>query len=70
MDSDLLTVVLRDTGLARRLLDLSELSPATALRFPCERSIGLHLVVRGPAYLHAPGLPEPLGIHPSMAAVP
>lgn len=60
MDSDLLSDVLRDTGLARRLLDLSELSPATALRFPCERSIGLHLVVQGPVHVHAPGLPEPL----------
>lgn len=62
MNSDLLTDVLRETGLARRLLDLRELAPATALRFPCERSIGLHLVVRGPVYLHALGLEQPLSL--------
>lgn len=69
MNNDLLTDVLRDTGLARRLLDLRELSPATALRFPCERSIGLHLVVRGPVHLHAPGLPEPLALDSGDVAV-
>ena len=62
MESDLLADVLRDTGLARRLLDLRELSPRTALRFPCDRSIGLHLVVRGPVHLHAPGLDESLAL--------
>lgn len=62
MTSDLLATVLRDTGLSRRLLDLSELSSGKALRFPCDRSVGLHLVLRGPVYLHAPGLPEPLAV--------
>ncbi len=60
MPSDLLADVLRDTGLARRVLDLSDLSPKTALRFPCERSIGLHLVVRGPVHVHASGLAQPM----------
>lgn len=69
MDSDLLTDVLRDTGLARRLLDLRELAPTTALRFPCERSIGLHLVVRGPVHLHAPGLAQPLSLDSGDIAV-
>lgn len=58
VDGDLLTDVLRDTGLSRRVLDLRELSPDVALRFRCDRSIGLHLVVSGPVHLHAPGLPE------------
>lgn len=52
MEPDLLADVLRDTGLARRLLDLHELQAGKALRFPCGRSIGLHLVVQGPVYLH------------------
>ena len=62
METDLLADVLRDTGLARRLLDLRELTPDAALRFPCERSIGLHLVVQGPVHLHGPGLTEPLAL--------
>lgn len=62
MSTDLLTSVLRDAGLSRRLLDLSELSDAKALRFPCERSIGLHVVLRGPIHAHAASLPEPLAL--------
>jgi AraC-like DNA-binding protein len=31
-----------------------------ALRFPCDRSFGLHAVTRGRAYVHAPNLDEPL----------
>lgn len=54
--------LLRDTGLRRRVLDLRELSPSLALRFPCDRSIGLHVVVRGPVHVHAPGLAEPLAL--------
>jgi len=60
MSTDLLSAVLRDTGFSRRLLDLSALTDAQALRFPCERSMGLHLVLRGPVYLHTPELDEPL----------
>jgi AraC-like DNA-binding protein len=59
---DLLSDLLREAGLHRRLLDLHRLSPQTALRFPCERSIGLHVVTEGRAWLHAPTLPEPLGL--------
>jgi AraC-like DNA-binding protein len=60
MSIDLLSAVLRDTGLSRRLLDLSKLSDDCALRFPCNRSIGLHVVLRGSVVLHAPELDEPL----------
>lgn len=60
MGVDLLSAVLRDTGLSRRMLDLSALSPDCALRFPCDRSIGLHVVLRGQVVLHAPELEEPL----------
>ncbi|WP_431047229.1 cupin domain-containing protein [Roseateles sp. L2-2] len=60
MSIDLLSAVLRDTGLSRRLLDLSALSADCALRFPCDRSIGLHVVLRGHVVLHAPELDEPL----------
>ncbi|WP_298924217.1 AraC family transcriptional regulator [uncultured Ramlibacter sp.] len=69
MATDLLSSVLGDAGLSRRLLDLSELTDRRALRFPCERSIGLHLVLRGPVYLHAPQLPEPLELQSGDIAV-
>jgi AraC-like DNA-binding protein len=69
MSSDLLTTVLRDAGLSRRLLDLSDLSDAQALRFPCERSMGLHVVLRGPVHLHAPELPAPLALDSGDVAV-
>ena len=60
INNDSLSSMLRDTGFARRLLDLSDLTHSRALRFPCQRSIGLHLVMRGPVYLHTPERQEPL----------
>jgi AraC-like DNA-binding protein len=57
---DILTDLLQQAGLQRRLLDLSQLTPQTALRFPCEKSIGLHAVTQGQVYLIAPTLDEPL----------
>lgn len=59
---DLLSDILQLCGLQRRLLDLHALSPGTALRFPCDRSLGLHAVTRGKVYLHAPNLDEPLAL--------
>ncbi len=69
MDTDPLTALLRDAGLSPRLLDLSDLSETKALRFPCDRSIGLHLVLRGPVHLHAPELPAPLMLDTGDVAV-
>lgn len=69
MSNDLLTELLRDTGLHRRLLDLHSLPPAVALQFPCDRSLGLHLVVRGPVHVHAPGLEAPLALATGDVAV-
>lgn len=69
MADDLLTELLRDTGLRRRVLDLRALSATSALRFPCDRSIGLHVVVRGPVHVHAPGLAEPLALDSGDIAV-
>jgi AraC-like DNA-binding protein len=59
---DLLTDILRDAGLRRRLLDLRRLSADVALRFPCERSIGLHVVTQGRVHVHAPTLDAPLAL--------
>lgn len=57
---DLLTDLLQQAGLRRRLLDVRQLGSATPLRFPCEKSIGLHVVTQGPVYVHAPAFAAPL----------
>lgn len=49
---DLLTDVLRQAGLRRRLLHVRGLAHDAPLRFPCDRSIGLHVVTRGSLFLH------------------
>lgn len=59
---DILSDILHIAGLRRRLLDLNALTPGTALRFPCDRSFGLHAVTRGHAFVHAPNLDEPLAL--------
>lgn len=66
---DLLTDILQQAGLRRRRLDLSPLDHGGALRFPCEKSIGFHIVTRGQLYLHAPALPEPLLLQAGDAAL-
>lgn len=57
---DILSDILHVAGLRRRLLDLHALTPDGALRFPCERSFGLHIVTRGRAFVHAPNIDQPL----------
>ncbi|MDP1899474.1 MAG: AraC family transcriptional regulator [Rubrivivax sp.] len=59
---DLLTDILQDAGLHRRVLALHELPDDVALRFPCDKSIGLHVVVQGPVHVHAPTLDAPLAL--------
>lgn len=57
---DILSDILHVAGLRRRLLNLHALTPDAALRFPCERSFGLHTVTRGRVFVHAPNLDAPL----------
>lgn len=59
---DLLTDVLQQAGLHRRLLDLRRLREGVPLRFPCDKSMGLHVVTQGQLYLHSPGLEQPLAL--------
>jgi AraC-like DNA-binding protein len=66
---DLLSDLFREAGLQRRLLDLRRLTPRRALRFPCERSIGLHVVTHGRAWLHAPTLESPITLEAGDIAV-
>jgi AraC-like DNA-binding protein len=60
---DLLTDILQQAGLRRRLLNLQPLGPQGALRFPCERSIGFHVVAQGPVYVHTTPGQAPLALH-------
>lgn len=69
MNDDLLTEVLRHTGLSTRRMARSELPAGVVLRFPCPRSMGLHMVVRGPVYLHLEGAQEPLALESGDIAV-
>jgi AraC-like DNA-binding protein len=64
---DLLSDLFRQAGLRRRLLNLRHIGATTAL--PCERSVGLHVVIHGPVYLHADALPEPLRLETGDIAV-
>lgn len=59
---DLLTDVLQQAGLHRRLLDLRRLREGAPLRFPCDKSMGLHVVTQGQLFLSAPGLAQPLAL--------
>jgi AraC-like DNA-binding protein len=60
---DLLTDILQHAGLRRRVLNLRHLQDRQALRFPCHKSIGFHVVLQGQAHVHAPGLKQPLALH-------
>lgn len=57
---DLLSHVLQQAGLVRRILDVRDIDTRGALQFPCERSMGLHVVTRGELWIHAPSLTKPL----------
>ncbi len=60
---DLLTDILQQAGLRRRLLNRRRFASSAALRFPCEKSFGLHVVTRGTVHLHAPALAGPVALH-------
>ena len=66
---DLLTDIFRQAGLRRRLLDQRHLLDATALQFPCDRSMGVHVVTAGQGYLHSTSLPQPLRLQAGDMAV-
>jgi AraC-like DNA-binding protein len=57
---DLFGDLFREAGLRRRLLGAHALAPGRALRFPCDRSMGFHVVLAGTCFVHVDGHPEPL----------
>ena len=66
---DLLTDILQEAGLQRRLLDLRGLDGQTALQFPCEKSMGLHVVMRGRAFIHSASRQEPIALEAGSIAL-
>jgi AraC-like DNA-binding protein len=66
---DLLSDLFRQAGLRRRLLNLRHIDADRALQFPCDRSVGLHVVLHGTVYVHASALPEPLHLEAGDIAV-
>lgn len=57
---DLLSELLQQAGLQSRLIHLRRVPAQRALQFPCDRSMGLHVVTQGTLFVHAPGLAQPL----------
>lgn len=66
---DILSDLLREAGLRRRLLDLHGVPEGRALRFPCERSVGFHVVLEGTLYVHTDGEALPLRLEAGDVAV-
>jgi AraC-like DNA-binding protein len=60
---DLLTDLLRQSGLQQRVLDLGDFADGEVRRFPCGRSFGFHLVLEGAITVQpeAGGAPIALG---------
>lgn len=66
---DILSELFRDAGLRRRLLTLHAPPEDAALRFPCDRSVGFHVVLSGTLFLQAEGLDEPVALRAGDIAV-
>ena len=66
---DLLSNILKDAGLRRRVVGRLGLPADAAFYFPCKRSIGLHVVAQGPVHVHAPKLAAPLALATGDVAV-
>ena len=65
---DLLTDILRQAGLRRRLLGHRQLAPLTPAHFPCDRSMGFHVVLSGRVRLQGDTLGAPLLLEPGDVA--
>jgi AraC-like DNA-binding protein len=59
---DVLTDILNSAGLRKSLLVRRAIYKPWAIRFPCVKSMGFHVVTHGKAYVRAPRFPEPLAL--------
>lgn len=55
---DILTDILNSSGLATSLLTKHSFYDSWAMKFPCNKSMGFHLVTQGTAYIRSPKLKE------------
>lgn len=65
----MLAEMFRDAGLERRLLNLRQLPVDAGLRFPCDRSVGFHIVLEGALFIHGERLDAPLELGPGDIAL-
>ncbi|MBL7716344.1 MAG: AraC family transcriptional regulator [Bdellovibrionales bacterium] len=57
---DLLQDVLQQCGLKSSFLGYRKFAAATTVKFPCNKSIGFHVVTQGVAYMHLGGKSRPI----------
>jgi AraC-like DNA-binding protein len=68
-DMDILSDLFRDAGLRRRRLDVHTLPAHRAVRFPCDRSVGLHVCASGTVWIHTHNDPSPLKLQQGDIAI-
>lgn len=57
---DLLSDILKNSGLKRRILEQRSFSDSMSMQFPCDKSIGFHVVTYGEAYIHTHNGSDPI----------
>lgn len=57
---DLLGDIFRQAGLKTRILNQQSLHKGSVLKFPCNKSLGFHVVTQGEAFVHSPLLKKSL----------
>ena len=58
----ILADILKQADLKARKLKQRSFGTSTSLKFPCEKSIGFHVVIEGGAYIHLSRKKKPLGL--------
>lgn len=59
---DILDDIFKQADLKRKILNQRSIYETLTLRFPCNRSIGFHVVTQGEAFLHMDNQKEPLSL--------
>lgn len=60
---DILADVLQQAGLKGRILNHRHLASNATVRFPCDRSIGFHVVTKGSAYIYSEQHPQAITLN-------
>ena len=59
---DILADIFKQAGLKSRHMHHRAFDKAMGLAFPCIKSIGFHVVTQGRAFIHTPGVAEPIAL--------